>query len=197
MRVFFGKAYATFGGVEYGPFDVDLEYVLDWSEVFTYIEDDLRGKWQELIDLGNKLHTAATGEEDDEEAEFPELASDWEIRFDKDDHDDFFSNAFVKDSDEYDWQKHDQLLDGYNTAGNDDDDTLNAIVAYVNAGCSGSYFGQAYQGMFPDGGAFAENYWSEMMDDRHLLGCLVIDWEATWQGMYDFVEYDGYYFRNM
>lgn len=37
----------------------------------------------------------------------------------------------------------------------------------------------------------------ELMDDRHLLQHLVIDWDATWQGMYDFVEYDGHFFHNM
>ena len=191
-RDFWGQAFAAREGVEYGPFDIDLEKVLGWDDVFAYCEDELQGKYLELarvVDKDADFVNPETGEE---------LAwDDFDWSFDAGDHDDFFEDCLLSDN-EYDWSKHDDLIDTYNIAGDAEDETLEAIKAYLDAGCSPSYFGQAYRGSYRDGAAFAEQEYSEMIEDRHLLQDLVIDWEATWQGMHDYVEYgDGYFFRNM
>lgn len=122
---------------------------------------------------------------------------DFDWSFGSADHDDFFEDCCLSTG-EYDWAKHDDLLDAYNTAGDAEDSTLEAIKAYLDANCSPSYFGQAYRGQYRDGAAFAEQEFSELIEGREHLQYLVIDWDATWQQMHDYVEYgDGYFFRNV
>lgn len=190
-RDFWGQAYATREGVEYGPFDIDLEKVLGWDDVFSYCQDELQGQYLELAQVVDKDADFV----DEDGCELDWEAFDW--RFDADKHDDFFEDCFLSTG-EYDWSKHEDLIVAYDTTGNDDDDTLEAIKAYLHARCSPEYFDQAYCGRYRDGASFAEDKYSEMIEGRELLQCLVIDWEATWQGMYDYVEYgDGYFFYEM
>lgn len=191
-RDFWGQAYAGREGVEYGPFDIDLEKVISWGDVFSYCEDDLRNKYLDLAQVLDKdigFVKLDTGTELDWE--------DFSWNFDLAEHDDFFEDCCLSTG-EYDWSKHEDLIAAYDTTGNDDDDTLEAIKAYLHARCSPEYFGQAYCGRYTDGASFAEDKYSEMIGDRELFQCLVINWEATWQGMYDYVEYgDGYFFHEM
>jgi hypothetical protein len=188
-RDFWGQVYAAREGVEYGPFDIDLEKVLGWDDVFSYCQDELQGKYLELAQVVDKdadFVKPDTGEELDWD--------DFEWYFDGDETDEFFEQCYLA-YEGYNWSKHDDLIVAYDSAGNDDDDTLEAIKAYLDNNCSPSDFGRAYRGSHRDGAAFAEKEYADLIEDREYLQYLVIDWEATWQGMQDYVEYgDGHFF---
>lgn len=184
MKTFFASVYAIHGQIQYGPFMVDLEKCRDYEDVFVYIEDDLEGEYLKLQRVTNP------------DAVFDKEYRDFDWQFDVDEQPDLFDDCIVSAL-EYDWSKHGELLDALESWGDPDDTVVEAMKAYVGANCQGQYFQQAYYGQYADGATFAQEYWTELMDDRHLLQYLVIDWEATWQQMYDYVEYDGFYFRNV
>lgn len=182
---FLGKVEVTRNGVDYGPFEVDLEKVERWDDVFAYIEPELEEIW---LKIQHKFG--------DPDAEFDFYYDAFQYAFVESDHDEFFASALKDGWNNYNWQRHCDLQEALFTAAGDDQETLDAIIAWVNAGCSPGDFREAYRGSFRSGADFAEDYFTELMDNRHLLQHLVIDWDATWHGMYDFVEYDGHFFYN-
>lgn len=184
MKTFFASVYAIHEQIQYGPFSVDLEECRDYEDVFVYIEDELAGEYLKLQRVTNP------------DAVFDKEYRDFDWQFDVDEQPDLFDDCIVSAL-EYDWSKHGELLDALESWVDPDDTVVEAMKAYVGANCQGQYFQQAYKGKYADGATFAREYWNELMDDRHLLQHLVIDWEATWQQMYDYVEYDGFYFQNV
>lgn len=187
MSIYFWSiAYATREDVVYGPFEVDLEKVTCWEDVFDFCRDELQKEYLKLAQI------------ESEDADFVKLEwDDFNWNFNAGDHDDFFGNCYLSTG-EYNWSKHNDLLEVYNTVRNVDDEMLEAIKVYLDEGCCPSSFGDAYCGRYRDGATFAKEFCLEMIEGLELPQFLVIDWEATWQEMHDYTEYGyGYIFRNI